>query len=96
MSTPATEATPRVSIHRVSLHYHNHACYAVAMERVEKNRDRMLEELSEWSGLSVAEVVKFIGGMAFGSGSGRTFDEQLDATHGYAHIEILHSTADAA
>jgi hypothetical protein len=87
---------PRVRLHHVDLHYHDLACYTSALERVERNRDRMLDKLAQWTGMSVAEVVQFIGGLTSGAGTGRTFDEQLDATYGYAHIEILHAKEAAA
>jgi hypothetical protein len=80
---------------QVNMHYHDHACYADAMEKVEHERDQMIADLVAWSGKTLREVVQFIGDLTFGGEIGLTFDEQLSATHGYAHIQWLHRGAEA-
>lgn len=87
MNPPHIEKHGFIDLRQVDMGYENHACYADEMAVVERNRDRMLAELSEWSGKSIHEVVQFIGDLTFGGRVGLTFDEQLSATHGFAEIE---------
>jgi hypothetical protein len=75
---------------QVAMNYQNHACYMDAMQKVEARRGEMQRELSEWTGETIERVVQFIGSLTFGGAIGKTFDEQLSASHGYAHIQWIH------